>query len=145
MPIKTQSAANLRARFPQPHGDAKPPDLRARDAATPLETKLKIQLTDDEEKLNKLERAWLAVLRDRGAEWIGIEPFGLKLASHRCRYHPDFITLKDGLLTAYECKGPQFWDDAKVKLKVAAREYPFIRFVLVKREGGRWIETEVAP
>ena len=35
MPIKTQSAADLRARFPAPQGNAKPPDLRARDAATP--------------------------------------------------------------------------------------------------------------
>ena len=144
MPIKTQSAANLRARFPQPQGDAKPPDLRARDAATPLETNLAIQPTDDETKLNKLERAWLAVLRERGADWIGIEPFGLKLASNRCRYHPDFITLVDGQLTAWETKG-FMRDDAFTKLKVAAREYPFIRFILVKREGGRWIETEINP
>ena len=145
MPIKTQSAANLRARFPKPQSDSKPLGGGVVDAATPLETKLAIQPTDDEAKLNKLERAWLAVLRERGADWIGIEPFGLKLASHRCRYHPDFITLKDGQLTAFEVKGPHYWDDAKVKLKVAAREYPFIRFVLVKREGGRWIETEIKP
>ena len=136
MPIKTQTAATLRARFPKPPTVVNEPKL--------LETNLVIQPSDDESKLNKLERAWLAVLRQRGADWIGIEPFGLKLASDRCRYHPDFVTLNDGQLTAWETKG---WmkDDAAVKLKVAAREYPFIRFVLVKKEKGQWTETEVKP
>ncbi|MBW3636432.1 MAG: hypothetical protein KY445_08200 [Armatimonadetes bacterium] len=69
----------------------------------------------------------------------------MRLASNKCYYHPDFFTLKEGKLTAWEVKGPQFWDDAKVKLKVAAKEYPFIRFVLVMRDQTGWTETEVKP
>lgn len=147
MPIRTQSAAPFRARFPKPAGDARPPDLRGRveAEAEPLVTQLELATSSDEAKLNKLEKAWLAVLRERGADWIGIEPFGLKLAAQRCRYHPDFVVLKDGQLTAFETKGPHFFDDAKVKLKVAAHEYPFIRFVLVTRENGQWKETVIKP
>ena len=115
------------------------------DAAPPLSTALELRPTTDEAKLNKLETAWLQVLRNRGYAWVGIEPMGLKLAGDRCRYHPDFITLSDGRLIAWEVKGPHFFDDAKVKLKVAARCYPFIIFILVQRERGQWVETEIKP
>jgi hypothetical protein len=114
-------------------------------ANEPLPTNLQIQPSSDEAKLNKLEAAWFDVLRSRRPDWIGIEPFGLKLAAARCRYHPDFITLQNGQLTAWETKGKWFTDDGKVKLKVAAREYPFIRFVLVTRDKTGWTESEVKP
>ncbi|RYG55747.1 hypothetical protein EON80_30235 [bacterium] len=104
-----------------------------------------MQEQSEEQGLNKLETAWLQQLKRRSPDWLGIQPLGLKLAADRCRYHPDFVTLENGRLTAWEVKGPQFWDDAKVKLKVAARAYPFIRFVLVTRDKSGWTESEVKP
>lgn len=142
IPPRTISGASLRPHFPTPPGEKAPPDLKRPER---IETALVIAPTSDEEGLNQLERAWLRELRQRPSDWLGIQPVGFKLASHRTRYHPDFVTLSNGRLTAWECKGPQFWDDAKVKLKVAARQYPFIRFVLVKRQEGRWIELEIKP
>lgn len=69
-----------------------------------LKTQLVMKPTTDEAKLNGLERQWLGVLRERGFDWIGIQPLGLKLADN-CRYHPDFVTLRDGQLIAWETKG----------------------------------------
>lgn len=140
-------SASLRPRVPAPGQEKGPRGLGGPSPSnTPLQTSLVIQQTKDEEGLNQLETAFLRELRGRGFDWLGIQPWGFKLASDRTRYHPDFVTLGDGQLTAWETKGAQFWDDAKVKLKVAARQYPFIRFVLVKREkDGQWIEQEVKP
>lgn len=108
-----------------------------------MKTNLTLKPTTDEAKLNGLERQWLGVLRSVEHDWLGIQPIGLKLADN-CRYHPDFVTLHDGQLTAYEVKG-FMRDDAAIKLKVAARNYPFIRFVLVTRVKKQWIEKEVSP
>jgi hypothetical protein len=69
----------------------------------------------------------------------------LKLADDT-RYSPDFFVLtKDNELVCYEIKGPFRREDSFVKLKVAARLFPF-RFVLVTRDrGGKWNEREITP
>ena len=104
--------------------------------------------TTDEQKLNGLERAWLAVLREAGYPYIGIQSVTLKLADG-CRYTPDFFTRSTcGSFTAWETKG-FFRDDAKVKIKVAARLFTFFRFLVVtrrkKRDGGGFDIHEVKP
>lgn len=104
-------------------------------------TTLEIKPTADETRLNGLEKQWLAVLRERGSDWLGIQPMAFKLGDN-CRYHPDFVTLENGQLTAWETKG-FMRDDAALKIKMAARTYPFIRFVLVTRVKREWVETEV--
>ena len=55
----------------------------------------------------------------------------LRLAN-KTFYTPDFMVIKpDGTLEMHEVKG--YWeDDARVKIKVAAGEFPFV-FVAVKR------------
>jgi hypothetical protein len=89
--------------------------------------------TTDEQRLNKTERAWLEVVRSRPHEWLGIQNLTLKLADDT-RYTPDIIVkYADGLPVVYEVKGGHIWDDAKVKLKVAAREFRWLTFVLVQR------------
>lgn len=136
MPLKTTSpSAAIREKFPDTLERVQPAK----------KTKLVPRPTKDENGLNKMEAAWLQILRTRPADWLGIQPFGLKLADN-CRYHPDFVTLTDGQLTAWETKG-FMRDDAAVKIKVAARLYPWIRFVLVTKKGkpAEWIETEVSP
>lgn len=64
-----------------------------------------------------------------------------------CRYTPDFVSFHDNCLAAYEIKGPHAWDDAIVKLKVAAAQFTFIHFTLVSwsRADGVWRMEGVKP
>ena len=106
--------------------------------------------------LNKLEddfhRHLVSTFKPLGAA-ILVQPITLKLGNG-VRYTPDFIKAdlfvpphRTVTLDAYEVKGPRFWDDARVKIKVAASQYPWIRFVLVTRKGrtAPWVFTEVLP
>jgi hypothetical protein len=103
----------------------------------------------DGEKMNTHERAFYALLsakrKDGVFQSVHFESIRLVLAEHRCTYTPDFICIMaDGSITAYEVKG--FWrDDARVKIKVAARLFPWIKFVAVQQRKkkdwaaqGRW-------
>lgn len=107
-------------------------------------------MSTDEAKLNKLERAWLQELRRRTVPYptrhVLIQAITLKLAFDT-RYTPDFaIADVCGGVTFYETKGPQFWDDAKVKLKVSARMFPcFIFFLVTRSKDGQWKEEIVNP
>lgn len=103
-----------------------------------------IRATTDESKLNKTERAYLEHLRAEGHAWIGVQNITLKLADDT-RYTPDFWLIDgEGLLCAREVKG-FFRDDAKVKVKVAARQFPFARFSVVYRKGTGWSTEVVRP
>lgn len=64
----------------------------------------------------------------------------LKLAD-RTFYTPDFMVLnKDGIVEMHEVKG--FWeDDARVKIKVAAAQFPF-KFVGVQSKCGAFVTEE---
>lgn len=106
--------------------------------------KVEVQANTDEGDLNKLETAFLSVLRSRNYQWVGIQSMTLKLGFDT-RYTPDFIALDQvGHLLAFETKG-FFRDDAKVKLKVAARVFPFIEFFLVTKDKSGWKEIMVRP
>lgn len=106
--------------------------------------------TTDQLKLNKTEKAYHEWLKLQGHPWIGVQCITLKLGDD-CRYTPDFWVLdRHGQLIAREVKG--FWrDDAKVKIKVAARMYPFIRFDVVTKLKDRlslaypWTHEPVKP
>ncbi len=96
--------------------------------------------------MNKLEASYAQELERRKMEgeieWWAYEAVTLKLAD-RCRYTPDFLVLlANGELECHETKG-FMRDDARVKLKVAAEQFP-IRFVLVraraKRDGGGFVK-----
>ena len=72
--------------------------------------------------------------------WYRYEGITLKLAMDT-RFTPDFIVMdKDGFLEVHEVKG-FMRDDAHVKLKVAAEQFPF-KFFLIrlipKKDGGGW-------
>lgn len=47
--------------------------------------------------------------------------------------------------TAWEVKGKRAWDDAIVKLKVAARIYPEIRWFLVWKDATGWNHQLILP
>ena len=94
--------------------------------------------------MNKTEAAYdqhLALLQRAGTiVWRRFEGLKLRLADSTF-YTPDFaVMLADGTIECHEVKG--FWtDDARVKVKVAADQYPF-RFIAIKalpkKQGGGW-------
>ena len=95
-------------------------------------------------QMNKTEAAYAQHLEARKAAgeilWYRFEGVKLRLADNTF-YSPDFVVmLADGALECHEVKG--FWqDDARVKIKVAADQYP-MRFIAVKvrakKNGGGW-------
>ena len=95
-------------------------------------------------QMNKTESAYCQhlELRKRAGEiaWYRFEGIKLRLADNTF-YTPDFaVMLATGEMELHEVKG--FWtDDARVKTKVAADQYPFrIIGVTVKPKtaGGGW-------
>ena len=70
--------------------------------------------------------------------WYRFEGVKLRLADNTF-YTPDFAVLRrNGEIEIHEVKG--FWtDDARVKIKVAAAQYPF-QFLAVQRVKGEWKE-----
>jgi len=91
---------------------------------------------------NKTELAYSVHLDlDPEVEVVFFERIKLKLAD-RTYYTPDFMVLRsDGSLEMHEVKG--FWeDDARVKIKVAAEQFPVFRFVAAKKKGGGWVFEE---
>lgn len=110
-----------------------------------IKATFEIKPSTDEEKLNKTERRFLNErLRPlKKAVWIGIQAITLKLGDD-CRYTPDFAAAFADRFIFYETKG-FMRDDAQVKLKVAARNFPWATFVLVRWENHQWTETEIKP
>lgn len=103
-----------------------------------------LKASNDESKLNKTERAWLSELRIRNPKFLGIQAMTFKLGDD-CRYTPDFIEIsQEDKFIAWEVKG-FMRDDALVKLKVAARMFPFLDFYVVKRIKGSWETKKINP
>jgi len=101
-----------------------------------------IKPSTDEQKLNKTERRYLGELRRLGYPYIGIQNITLKLADDT-RYTCDFNFLdENGHLVFDEVKG-FFRDDAKVKIKVAARQYRMFKFRVVRKTKTGWDIQEV--
>lgn len=96
--------------------------------------------------MNKTEAEYAALLQRRchvgDVAWFRFEGVKLRLADNTF-YTPDFAVMRStGQMEMHEVKG--FWtDDARVKIKVAADQYPF-EFVAVrkqaKKDGGGWEE-----
>lgn len=94
--------------------------------------------------MNRTEAAYERELSDAKAIgdvlWYRFEGVKLRLADNTF-YTPDFaVMVATGQIEMHEVKG--FWaDDARVKIKVAAEQYPF-RFIAVtarpKKAGGGW-------
>lgn len=86
---------------------------------------------------------WLDSLmwEKRIVSWL-FEPMGLKLAEEKCFYHPDFLVIQLDHFEFHEVKGfskktgkPRYEDDSIVKLKVAARQFPWFTFRMI------WYDT----
>ena len=112
---------------------------------TSIKTAFSIAPSTDEDKLNKTESAYLDELRSND-QYIAvhIQAITLKLGDD-CRYTPDFLTIdRNGKCKCHETKG--FWrDDARVKIKCAARMYRWIEFVAVTKQKSDWIYEQIKP
>lgn len=99
-------------------------------------------------QMNKTEAAYYAHLQAQGHAWVEFEAITLKLADG-CRYTPDFAVMRqDGVIELHEVKGSKaiFQDDAKVKIKLAAKLFPFVfklAFPIPIKHGGGWTIEEV--
>lgn len=97
--------------------------------------------------MNQTEKAHAINLeakrRSGGIQEWHYEGLTLKLGDD-CRYTPDFLVIyADGYMELHETKG-FMRDDALVKLRTAARIYPF-RIVLYTLKKGVWTETSISP
>ena len=104
------------------------------------------EATSDEDALNKTERAFLAWLRAKPGQYrnIGIQNIRLGLA-YRCTYRPDFTAMTpDRGFVLFEVKGPYVREDSWVKLKTAARLYPWWVFIKAQKQAdGHWTVVEI--
>lgn len=99
--------------------------------------------------MNKTELAYsehLEVLKRVGEIlWYRWAPGSLKLTVNggpSVHYRPDFFVLsKDNVLEIHEVKG-HMTDDAAIKNKIVADQYPF-RFKIIRRKAGNWVVEEV--
>jgi hypothetical protein len=101
--------------------------------------------TTDEDKLNKTEKRYLQLLRSQGHQWVGVQNITVKLADD-CRFTPDFTHLtQEGELVLTDTKGGFTREDSTIKVKVAARSFPFFKFVVAKWIDGVWQINEIKP
>lgn len=103
--------------------------------------KARVHPDADRNKMNKLESRYaqhLGLLRLEGKVSAFLyEAVSLRLAD-RTTYNPDFLViLPDGSVEIHETKG-FMRDDAAVKIKVAARMFPWFTFRLVRHTKGKW-------
>jgi hypothetical protein len=107
--------------------------------------------------MNKLESQWYEQLKmvfPQEINRIRVQAFRVKLASGTW-YKPDFFLMRDPGVTvnydfpskdrviAWEVKGPHAFRGGKEFLKIAAYQYPEIKFVLVWKENGQWVTQEI--
>lgn len=109
--------------------------------------------------MNRTEAAWGGVLQGRllagqiAAYWF--EGIKLRLGLNLW-YTPDFLVqLADGTVEVHEVKATWrgknwagkagFREDARVKIKAAAHQFPLLRFVVVRLDGSEWHSEEIKP
>jgi hypothetical protein len=120
------------------------------EAVSPSPPKAKRIRQDSKPLLNKLEQEFFDYLT---AEY-DVENLRAQAITYRIgngvRFTPDLTghiwnPPAEPHFTAWEVKGKHAWDDALVKLKVAAGLYPEIDWILVWKENGEWKEQRVLP
>jgi len=114
---------------------------------SPVVTSLKVAMkaceSTDVSKLNKTERAYYEYLKLMRYDWLGVQCVTLKLADD-CRLTPDFAYITNGMFYLVDVKGFQR-EDALIKMRVAARMFPWAQFLIVKKTKTGWDEKRVKP
>lgn len=96
--------------------------------------------------MNKTEQAYAnrleLLLRSGEIRRWGFESIKFRLAD-RTFYTPDFMVVTDAQIEFHEVKGGFIYDDAMVKLKVVAAQYPEFSFLLIRKEKYKWTVQEM--
>ena len=114
---------------------------------------------DSKPLLNKLEGEWFEQIKNLHPDYPPVRPQAKRYQIGRgAWYKPDFTcsawpatshgAATTVMETAWECKGPSCVKGVAkglLALKVAAHEWPEVRFVLAWKEGGKWFEQAVLP
>lgn len=99
-------------------------------------------------KMNRTEAAYALLLegQKRAGQLMDyrFEPVKLRLAD-KTYYSPDFlVVLASGEMELHETKG-KWEDDARVKIKVAAEQFPWFRFAAFTVERGAFVREDIPP
>jgi len=146
MPITPQQYEEMRARIERTRGSSPaPPSAPA--ARTPRRLR---QQTGP--LMNKLEAEFFGRIRFLYPNFPPVRPHAKTFRlCNGVRYTPDFTAScwpragDSSTETAWEVKGPKSWDDAIVKIKMAAHEFPEICWRFAWKEGGIWQEQIILP
>lgn len=93
--------------------------------------------------LNRLETAFWAWMKVQRPE-LTLRPQAKRYELARgIWYKPDFTAMDDARETAWECKGPRAFRGGFENLKVAARVWPEVTWILVWQDGGQWKAQEI--
>lgn len=96
-------------------------------------------------RMNKTEERYLnEVLRPLlyVGQVLDIKFEGLKLRlADNTFYTPDFVVVRNECIEIHEVKG-HWEDDARVKIKVAAQMFPWLRFIAVQHKDKKWVTEE---
>lgn len=95
----------------------------------------------DKPVLNKLESEYQRILLISTPDAVA-QAVRFKLGTG-CHYTPDFFSL--ATMTAFEVKGKYAWEDSKLKIRMAAKVWTSIKWVLVWKEDGKWLSQIVIP
>ena len=137
--LPQQVSESVRRRNPQLYGmttgvapTGEKPPKRIRQSTKPL--------------MNKLEgefKAWLSAFYPSSR----FHPQAIRFRlANGVTYSPDIVSFNwSGKTTVWEVKGQMAWDDAIVKLKVFASQYPEIDVRLAWKQNNRWEQQEVLP
>jgi len=98
-------------------------------------------------KLNKLELEYQVVLvNTAGVETETIVAQGMRFElGTGIWYKPDFTCIIDGRFTCIEVKGPHAFRGGFENLKVAARSYHWMQWILVWKKDGQWQTQTILP
>jgi hypothetical protein len=129
------------------HLEAQLAAARGRDTEPKTEQAVLAKARVAPDAMNKTEREYGERLetqkRAGSVVAYGYESWTLKLG-HDLRYTPDFWVVRaDGTIELHEVKGGFIRDDSSVKLKAAARAFPFLIFFLAQKKDGSWTIREV--
>jgi len=101
---------------------------------------------EQQQKMNKTEARYaeLLELRKLAGEILDykFEPFRLILAGNTS-YCPDFLVVFKDHFEIHEVKG-FLRDDANVKFKVAARTFPWFKFIMIFWKKKQWDYHEIS-
>lgn len=114
-------------------------DFRVRKYAKAREKRKDGFDSDAEKKYDELlkKRLYAGEIHD-----YRYSPFNLRLAD-KTYYKPDFLVVENDMtLTMVEVKG-RWMDDARVKFKTAAEQFPWLRFVAAVYKNKTWTYEEM--